>query len=98
MTFLVILLALMQAADGWTTYRAITRGIGHERNRLVRALVERVGVYWALVILKGWAAVAILGAHAMGWLRGDLVGLMLLVLTIFYAAIVMNNFRVLRGS
>ena len=63
MTFLYVLaaaLTLLQAFDGWTTYKIVQRG-GLEKNGAVAALIERIGLYPALVLVKGSAA-------ALGWL------------------------------
>jgi hypothetical protein len=48
---LFITLAALQFADGWTTYRILNRG-GHERNPIMLALFDRIGVIPALVGMK----------------------------------------------
>ena len=48
---LLLILAALQFADGWTTYRILNRG-GHERNPIMLALFDRYGVIPTLVIVK----------------------------------------------
>ena len=47
---------LLQIFDGWTTYQIHKLG-GSERNALVAGVIEKIGLYPTLVLLKAGAAV-----------------------------------------
>lgn len=91
---LIILLILLQAADGASTY-ALLRAGGRELNPLVRAVIARAGPAAGLLLVKG-AYVALLSAWGE-----ELPVWLLAVLALAYAAVVVNNvvrWRALRGS
>ena len=86
---LLIVLAMLQALDGFTTRRILDQG-GRELNPVMRAGFAAIG-FWATVAIKGAAMVA-LGAwgasHAGAAAPGLLVAL--------YAAVIFWNWRQVR--
>jgi hypothetical protein len=89
MEILALVLTLLQVVDGWATYQII-KNHGKEMNPLIRKLIEKLGLYKALVIAKGFAV-------ALGWilvfLNAPVWTLGLLVA--FYAVVAANNWGVL---
>lgn len=51
MTFLLILFAFVNAADGWTTWQVYRFG-GYERNPIIKWFIARVGLYATLLLFK----------------------------------------------
>lgn len=94
MIHLAILLTLLQAFDGWTTYKIIRRG-GSEANPLVAKAISILGLYPALVLLKA-------GAAALVWILvlfpTNLSAIALPVLTIVYLLVAWHNWKVWRGK
>ena len=95
---LAVLLTILQAFDGWTTYKIVQRG-GFEKNDLVAKLIERIGLYPALVLVKG-------GAAALGWLlviapvvdefTATLRASLVIGLAVLYGWVAWHNWNVLR--
>lgn len=94
-----IVLTVLQAVDGWTTYQVLKMG-GSESNPLVSRLMSKVGVYPALVVYKGaaaalsWALALMPIAHPDHYLirLGAMLGL-----TALYVWVAFNNWCVLQG-
>ena len=51
MTYLLILFALLNAADGWTTWHIFRFG-GFERQAHIAKVIDTIGLYWALMFFK----------------------------------------------
>lgn len=83
-------IALFQAVDGWTTYKALTGG-GTELNPIMAGFLKNVGLVPGLIFTKGSvAAMAVAGAYFGIW--NSTIGLALLaILFVFYGAIVTHN-------
>jgi hypothetical protein len=86
---LAIVLTLLQVFDGWATYQII-KNHGKEQNPVVKILIERLGLYKALLISKGFAV-------ALGWLLVFLNAPVwtLGLLVAFYSVVAFNNWNVL---
>jgi hypothetical protein len=86
---LAIVLTLLQVFDGWATYQII-KNHGKEQNPVVKILIERLGLYKALLISKGFAV-------ALGWLLVFLNAPVwtLGLLVAFYSFVAFNNWNVL---
>lgn len=96
--FLSAVLALFQLIDGWTTYQIIKRGRGFEANPVVQWLIERLGLYFGLLVAKSW----VVGIVIWGWCSGawltDLGLGGLFGLTLLYAWVLMGNDQILYGG
>ena len=55
MIALAILLTVLQVVDGWLTYQIVKHG-GSESNPLITEIIERIGMYQALLVVKAGAA------------------------------------------
>lgn len=94
---IVALLVATQVVDAWSTWQALRLGKGIENNPIVAWLMARVGVFWALVVTKGFAsAIVVVAGHYGAW-ESDLGQGMLLALIGFYGWVLWGNFRVLYG-
>ena len=87
--WLALALTVLQALDGWTTYKIIKAG-GIELNPIVRKLIETFELVPGLVIAKGIAIglAWVLAAYHASVVLGLLSGL--------YLWIVVHNYRVLK--
>ena len=95
---LVGILVTLQVVDGWTTYKIISNRFGREANFLVDAIIGRLGLFWGLVVVKGFALAAIaVTAYYGGW-NSDVGQGLLLALDAFYVWVCWNNLRILYGS
>lgn len=92
MKALLIAFALLQLADAYTTSRILKAG-GVETNKLMRRLMEQIGVTEALVLTKTLAIVIVVMAFA----AGHLPVWVLAALCAFYVLVVLNNVLVMRG-
>lgn len=86
---LLIVLAVLQALDGFTTRRILDQG-GRELNPVMRAGFAAIG-FWATVAIKGAAMVA-LGAWGASHAGAAAPGL----LVVLYCAVVAWNWRQVR--
>lgn len=87
-TLLLLALLMLQIADGLTTWYALARGKGREKNPIVGWFIDRFGLLPGLVIVKGAGVVAgILLYFAAGFIW-------LLAFTLIYAYIVRNNYEI----
>lgn len=84
-TILLIALALLQAADAWTTWRILSAG-GRELNPAMRYAIAQAGLVPALVA-KGAIVVALAWYFCLPypWILGALIAA--------YTAVVAFNFR-----
>jgi hypothetical protein len=86
---LLILFMAIQAADIWTTHKGLTQG-DEEGNPLGRTLFARLGFWRTVLIVKGVQLTLAIAATAFGaWWAVAL-------LCIIGAAVLWNNYRVLR--
>lgn len=87
--YLFIALALLQAADVYTTLRILEAG-GYERNRIVRWLMAEFGVTAALVLSKVLMLILVLVylEQLQWWFMP--------AACLYYAGFVVNNVRVLK--
>jgi len=83
---LLIVLAVLQALDGFTTRRILDQG-GRELNPVMRAGFETIG-FWPTIAIKGAAMVAL---AAWGAVHGGAAAPGLLVA--LYVAVVVWNWR-----
>ena len=51
MLYLLILFAVLNAMDAWTTW-AIFKGGGHELDPILSRAIKSLGLYWALLLFK----------------------------------------------
>lgn len=86
---LLIVLAMLQALDGFTTRRILDQG-GRELNPVMRAGFAAIG-FWPTIAIKGAAMVA-LGAWGANYAGLSAPGL----LAVIYAAVVAWNWRQIR--
>lgn len=86
---LLIVLAVLQALDGFTTRRILDQG-GREINPIMRAGFETIG-FWPTIAIKGAAMVA-LGAWGANYAGLSAPGL----LVVLYCAVVAWNWRQVR--
>lgn len=94
---LALALTALQAWDGWTTYKVLRLG-GVEQNPLVLWLMERIGAYRALLVLKGFAVALawVLALMPIPHPAGEDIRLGLLVaLGVFYVIIAAHNYNAL---
>ena len=96
---LAALLTLLQLVDGWTTYQALKLG-GKEANPIVAEIMDTLGVYPTLVIIK-------VGAAAAGWafalMDGDIdvraaFLVLLMALMIWFAVANWQELQKLKGK
>lgn len=86
---LLIVLAVLQALDGFTTRRILDQG-GRELNPVMRAGFETIG-FWPTIAIKGAAMVA-MGAWGAVHAGAAAPGL----LVVLYCAVVAWNWRQVR--
>jgi hypothetical protein len=86
---LFILFVMIQIADGWTTIQCIESGKGNEANPIVAWGIKKIGLKNALIIYKALAI-------AIGYLLID-YPIALVLLCLFYAYVVYNNYKILKG-
>ena len=86
---LLIVLAVLQALDGFTTRRILDQG-GRELNPVMRAGFETIG-FWPTIAIKGAAMVA-LGAWGANYAGLSAPGLLVAI----YVAVVVWNWRQVR--
>lgn len=94
---LSVLILAAQALDGWTTYKGLRRGSIFERNPLVAWTIDRIGLYPALLLWKGWVGVVLGWGWWYGAWAGDVGTGILLGLFLFYGWVVANNLKILEG-
>lgn len=87
-TLLLIVLILLQIADGMTTFYALWGGKGREANPVVNWVIEKIGLIPGLIVVKSVGVVLAVWVYN---LDGFMV---LLAMTILYAYIVHNNFEI----
>lgn len=90
MNGLLLLFAALSAADAWTTWQVIRFG-GHEA-WLPKYLMDLIGTYWALVILK-------VGIVALVWtinIFDPLPVLFMALVDLGYFILVASNYRQLQ--
>lgn len=92
--FITAIFLALQLADGWTTYQAIKRGAGRERNPVVRRFIDRLGLFWGLAALKLSGSTVVVYGWANNWWTGVWLWLLAAV-TFGYVLVVANNWRVL---
>jgi len=93
---LIAAVVLLQALDGWTTYRIISRGVGYERNPVIQWLIDRLGLYGGLFAGKGAVAALVALGAPLGWWDGEIELYLLFGLAGLYSFVVVNNYRILR--
>lgn len=96
MIYIAIALTLLQALDGWTTYKIIRRG-GYEKNTLIADWIEEFGLYPTLLVVKG-ACTAAAWVVAVCPVVDDFTASIRLALlaglTIFYSRVAYQNWKV----
>ena len=99
-----IALTFLQAFDGWTTYQILKNG-GRELNPIVKFLMDKLGRYPGLLVLKAAAAalawvvalVPIADVKSPDVMSPDVARLVALgVMAAFYSWAAVNNWRVLQ--
>lgn len=89
--FLQIVFALLNAADGWTTWQVFRFG-GIERNDWIAWCIKNIGLYWALLIAKVSCVVVV-------WLINYFYGIdwrILVALDLCYAVQIYWNYQQLQ--
>ena len=90
MIYLFIIFCLLQCADIYTTWKALSSNVGHEANPVMAWLFSEVGLKAGLVIAKIAICIGIYFFAMQEWL--------LIILDIAYAEIIINNFKVLKNG
>ncbi len=96
--FLLVVLALLQILDIYTTYNILKLG-GRELNPILNKLFDKVGVIPGLIVPKSiyigilmyYYLVNSTSMQSFGWLVS------LTVIVLIYIGVVFNNFKVLKG-
>ena len=90
MNALLAYFALLNIADGWTTYQVLRFG-GRELNPVLAKLMSKLGVYWTLVAVKVGIVLLVWWAslHGMDYR-------LLAAIDIGYTVLVASNYRQLR--
>ena len=88
---LAALLTLLQVWDGYSTYQILKRG-GTERNPIVAEIMDMLGVYPGLLVVK-CAAAGIAWAIALMDGSVDARAAILVLLTALYVWIAMGNWQ-----
>jgi len=98
MTYLILILLILQLGDAYTTYVAITSGKGQEANPVFKRLIDAIGLVPAIAFFKlGLSGLAI-AMYFNGLLVDDAALYGVGALVIFYFFIVTQNVSVLRGA
>lgn len=86
MTALIILFAVLNALDGYSTWHILRFG-GRELNKPLAWLMEVLGRYWALVLVKVFPVLVVwyLSFNGLSWK-------VLAVICIAYSVVVVSNF------
>jgi Domain of unknown function (DUF5658) len=88
--FFAALIALT-VIDAWSTYKGLKSGRAAEANPVARKVFDVAGVKGGIVLIK--AAVL-----ALVWFNQPIVEMAMWLLLAFYAALAINNLRVLRKA
>ena len=87
---LLILVILLQALDGWTTYQGL-QGKAVEWNKIVKAVLDKLGLIPGLILVKGFGVGIALIAY---FFAGVYTPWVLGAIFIGYTWVVWNNARV----
>lgn len=92
----LIILIVLQVMDGYSTYRIISEGKGHEANPMVAFMIDKLGLASGLNITKA----AVIGLLVYCSLSSVSIVLTtaLFVLVVLYSIIVAHNFSILRDE
>ena len=90
MIYLFILFCLLQCADIYTTWKALTTNVGHEANPIMAWLFSEIGLKAGLIVAKIAICAVIYYFVTQDWL--------LAILDIAYVEIISNNFKVLKNG
>ena len=88
---LSLIFIVLQLLDGYSTWACLTKVVGREANPLYQFVFNKVGIISGLVMVKS-PVVALIIVGAFLTRRPDY---MLIATSIGYAAVVINNLRVL---
>ena len=88
MIYLFILFCLLQCADVYSTWKALSTNIGHEANPIMAWLFSEIGLKTGLVVAKLAICVGIYYFVKELWV--------LAILDLVYIEIIINNFRVIK--
>ena len=95
--FLIVLLIVLNGLDAYTTIKVISEGRGREANPVMRFLIDKLGVYAALigtkVIILGWMIWHINTYNIYGSSIYMLAGI-----DAVYLYVVINNFKILNRN
>lgn len=89
---MTVIFVILQIADICTTQRALKSSNAVERNPIVRAVMNKIGIIQALVCIK-IIVVAVIINIVVFFPSIYLIGV-LIALNIFYTIVVFNNYRV----
>lgn len=92
---LVIMVVALQLVDGWSTWQVLRFNKGRESNPVMSYLIERFGLYSALLIGKGAASGLIVVAYSFGLLDSVIVAAVTFLLAAFYVVVIVNNLTIL---
>jgi len=84
------ILIVLQIADYWTTMKVLQQG-GHENNRVVAWIMQRLGVVAGLMLVKVFAMG--IAPVAIYYLGGGYASALLGAGCVLYAWIVLDNYR-----
>lgn len=88
MIYLFILFCLLQCADIYSTWKALSTNIGHEANPIMAWLFSEVGLKTGLVMAKLAICVSVYYFVNELWV--------LAILDLVYIEIIINNFKVIK--
>lgn len=86
-----VLNLVLQLADGWTTYKCLSTGVGTEANPIVDKLLKAVGVIPGLIIIKSFGAFLAVYLYSVE-------SVFLWPLAVLYAYVVHSNYKILKGD
>jgi len=94
MKYLLMAFIALQIADIWTTHKCLQRPDRKEANKVIAWLMSKMGVLPALIALKVPIICAV--GYVTLCLSVPWWPIALVMLCVFYAAVVVNNIRLLR--
>ena len=92
--YLILLLLALQLADAWTTVRGMSSGRTHETNPLLVRLATVLPGRWTWLVLS---TAVVFGLLAWVWTLpyDDHIAAALVIVALFYAYIVWNNWKLI---
>jgi hypothetical protein len=93
-----IIIVSLQLFDFWTTKTGITSGYGTEANPIVKKLMDLIGFIPGLFVFKMGVSIAISYVTFMGYADTQFGLSVFGMLTLFYAYITLNNYKIIKAA